>query len=111
MGLLTHAFSRHRAAAELAWRSLGLRSFQTSAAALEPPPPQPVPLSKLKDSFLDGTSSTYLEELEERYRVNPASVDKTWASFFQSMGKLTPLLSTARPFMGLHQVTHPELAI
>lgn len=24
--------------------------------------------SKLKDSFLEGTSSTYLEELEERYR-------------------------------------------
>ncbi len=45
-----------------------------------------MPLSKLKDSFLDGTSSTYLEELEERYRSNPKSVDKSWASFFHSMG-------------------------
>ena len=37
-------------------------------------------------SFLDGTSSTYLEELEERYRADPSSVDKTWASFFRSLG-------------------------
>jgi 2-oxoglutarate dehydrogenase N-terminus len=49
--------------------------------------PKPVALSKLKDSFLDGTSSTYLEELEQRYREDPASVDRTWASFFRSMGE------------------------
>lgn len=47
---------------------------------------QPVPLSKLKDGFLDGTSSTYLEELEERFRDDPSSVDKTWASFFNNLG-------------------------
>lgn len=39
----------------------------------------------MKDSFLDGTSSSYLEELEERYRVDPQSVDKTWVSFFKSL--------------------------
>ena len=39
-------------------------------------------------SFLDGTSSTYLEELEERYRADPSSVDKTWASFFSSLGMM-----------------------
>jgi 2-oxoglutarate dehydrogenase E1 component len=44
-----------------------------------------VPLSKLKDGFLDGTSSTYLEELEERFRDDPSSVDKTWASFFNNL--------------------------
>jgi 2-oxoglutarate dehydrogenase N-terminus len=53
----------------------------------EPQHPQPVPLSKLKDSFLDGTSSSYLEEIEERFRANPYSVDKTWASFFRSLGE------------------------
>jgi len=84
MGLLAH-LSR-RGAAEM-WRGLAVRGFQTSSALFEPPP-QPVPLSKLKDSFLDGTSSTYLEELEERYRLNPANVDKSWASFFKSMGEL-----------------------
>jgi 2-oxoglutarate dehydrogenase E1 component len=47
--------------------------------------PAPVPLRKMKDSFLDGTSSSYLEELEERYREDPKSVDTSWASFFRSM--------------------------
>lgn len=63
---------------------LALRGFQSSSETAQQP--EPVPLSKLKDSFLDGTSSTYLEELEERYRTNPKSVDKSWASFFHSMG-------------------------
>ena len=56
-----------------------------------------MPLSKLKDSFLDGTSSTYLEELEERYRSNPQSVDKSWASFFHSMGARGPRVWPAAP--------------
>ena len=64
------------------------RLFQTSSdAQLQQAHPQAVPMSKLKDSFLDGTSSTYLEELEERYRTDPKSVDKTWASFFRSLGQ------------------------
>ena len=50
-----------------------------------------MPLSKLKDGFLDGTSSTYLEDLEERYRSDPGSVDKSWSSFFRSLGT-APLL-------------------
>lgn len=55
------------------------------ALSAAPPPPTPVPLRKLKDSFLDGTSSTYIEELEERYRADPASVDKSWAGFFRAL--------------------------
>lgn len=51
-------------------------------------PPKPVPLAKMKDSFLDGTSSTYLEQLQERFNENPQSVDKSWASFFRSLGTL-----------------------
>jgi hypothetical protein len=62
-----------------------LRAFHTSAGprAAEP---EPVPLSKLKDSFNDATSVTYLEELEKRYHDDPSSVDRTWASFFKSLG-------------------------
>ena len=52
-------------------------------------PPKPVPIAKLKDSFLDGTSSTYLEQLQEKFNDDPASVDKSWASFFRSLGKPT----------------------
>lgn len=62
------------------------RRFTTNSLVRHAAEPEPVPLSKLKDSFLDGTSSSYLEELEERYRDDPTSVDKTWASFFKSMG-------------------------
>lgn len=85
MGVLALLRNRRKVAG-LAWQAMALRGLQSTSALLEPAP-KPVPLSKLKDSFLDGTSSTYLEELEERYRANPASVDKTWASFFNSMGK------------------------
>jgi len=85
MGVLALLRNRRKVAG-LAWQAMALRGLQSTSTLLEPAP-KPVPLSKLKDSFLDGTSSTYLEELEERYRTNPASVDKTWASFFNSMGK------------------------
>jgi 2-oxoglutarate dehydrogenase complex dehydrogenase (E1) component-like enzyme len=27
------------------------------------------------------------EELEERYRADPASVDQSWAAFFRALGK------------------------
>lgn len=69
-------------------RSLGsVRYFQGSGDAGQSQP-KAVPLAKLKDSFLDGTSSTYLEELEEKFRLDPHSVDKSWAGFFKSLGAL-----------------------
>jgi hypothetical protein len=46
-----------------------------------------VPLSKLKDSFNDGTSIAYIEELEQRYKADPSSVDKTWGMFFKALGE------------------------
>ena len=64
----------------------GTRLFQNSGPDAQQGAPKPVPMSKLKDSFLDGTSSTYLEDMEERYRQDPSSVDKSWASFFRSLG-------------------------
>lgn len=71
-------------------RSLAVlqREFHGSSQASQQAHPKAVPLAKLKDSFLDGTSSTYLEELEQKYREDPKSVDRTWASFFRSMGAL-----------------------
>eukprot|EP00877_Chromochloris_zofingiensis_P000629 jgi/Chrzof1/10567/Cz05g03220.t1_OGD[v5.2] len=64
---------------------LQTRLFQSSSGAGTDVTPKPVPLSKLKDSFNDGTSITYLEELEKRYLSDPKSVDRTWASFFKSL--------------------------
>jgi hypothetical protein len=68
---------------------LGRRFFHfgTSPHQAEP---APVPLSKLKDNFNDATSVTYLEELEQRYKQDPGSVDKTWGSFFRSLGAGPP---------------------
>lgn len=54
--------------------------LQQSAAAA----PQSVPLSKLTDNFLDGTSSVYLEELQRAWEVDPKSVDASWDAFFQN---------------------------
>ncbi|CAD7704337.1 unnamed protein product [Ostreobium quekettii] len=71
------------------WRAAfatpGLPLHASAAPCQQAEHPKPVPMRKLKDSFLDGTSSTYLEELEQRYQADPRSVDKTWASFFNSL--------------------------
>ncbi|RID54331.1 hypothetical protein BRARA_G01661 [Brassica rapa] len=53
---------------------------QSSAA----PVPRAVPLSKLTDSFLDGTSSVYLEELQRAWEADPTSVDESWDNFFRN---------------------------
>ncbi|XP_019181255.1 PREDICTED: 2-oxoglutarate dehydrogenase, mitochondrial-like [Ipomoea nil] len=46
--------------------------------------PRSVPLSKLSDSFLDGTSSVYLEELQRAWEQDPNSVDESWDNFFRN---------------------------
>lgn len=55
-------------------------TLQQSAARL----PESVPLSKLTDNFLDGTSSVYLEELQRAWEVDPNSVDESWDTFFRN---------------------------
>jgi hypothetical protein len=60
--------------------------FSTSQMCGKPPDPQPVPISKMFDNFLDGTSSSYLEELERKFQEDPNSIDKTWAGFFRHVG-------------------------
>ncbi|KAG0477475.1 hypothetical protein HPP92_014316 [Vanilla planifolia] len=56
-------------------------SFRRKAAT---PVPRPVPLSRLTDSFLNGTSSVYLEELQRAWEVDPNSVDESWDNFFRN---------------------------
>ncbi|KAE8701551.1 2-oxoglutarate dehydrogenase, E1 component isoform 5 [Hibiscus syriacus] len=56
--------------------------FKSKAQAA--PVPRPVPLSKLTDSFLDGTSSVYLEELQRTWESDPDSVDESWDNFFRN---------------------------
>ncbi|CAM8936940.1 unnamed protein product [Rhodiola kirilowii] len=56
----------------------------TKPKAQAAPVPRPVPLSKLTDSFLDGTSSVYLEELQRMWEADPSSVDESWDNFFRN---------------------------
>ncbi|KAE9450982.1 hypothetical protein C3L33_17148, partial [Rhododendron williamsianum] len=63
------------------------RYFHTTlckSKAQASPVPRPVPLSKLTDSFLDGTSSVYLEELQRAWEEDPNSVDESWDNFFRN---------------------------
>lgn len=48
------------------------------------PIPRAVPLSRLADSFLDGTNSVYLEELQRAWEADPSSVDESWDQFFRN---------------------------
>ena len=69
------------------------RLLNSSSCQREPPAvPQPVAMSKLKDSFNDATSVAYLEELERKFNENPSSIDKTWASFFTSLGERSSMI-------------------
>ncbi|KAL8239775.1 hypothetical protein R6Q59_016342 [Mikania micrantha] len=65
----------------------GNRYFHTTIAkskAQPAPVPRAVPLSRLTDSFLDGTSSVYLEELQRAWEADPNSVDESWDNFFRN---------------------------
>ena len=39
----------------------------------------------LRTSFLDGANAAYIEELQEAFESNPASVGDEWRQFFESM--------------------------
>ncbi|KAI9124562.1 hypothetical protein K1719_004484 [Acacia pycnantha] len=63
------------------------RYFHTTvfkSKAQSAPVPRAVPLSRLTDSFLDGTSSVYLEELQRAWEADPNSVDESWDNFFRN---------------------------
>ncbi|CAM8909347.1 unnamed protein product [Rhodiola kirilowii] len=58
--------------------------FNSKAQSASAPIPGHVPLSKLTDSFLNGTSCVYLEELQRAWEADPNSVDKSWDHFFRN---------------------------
>lgn len=64
----------------------GFRAFHSTALRRKAatPVPHPVPLSRLTDSFLNGTSSVYLEELQRAWEADPNSVDESWDNFFRN---------------------------
>ncbi|GJU33022.1 2-oxoglutarate dehydrogenase, mitochondrial-like protein [Tanacetum coccineum] len=53
------------------------------------PIPHAVPLSRLTDSFLDGTSIIYLVELQRAWEAEPNSIDESDDNFFRNfMGQI-----------------------
>ncbi|KAG6554594.1 hypothetical protein Mapa_003612 [Marchantia paleacea] len=76
-------------------------SIQAAAPATVPAPTpatRSVPLSHLKDNFLDGTSSNFLEELQRTWEQDPSSVDESWQVFFRNFaGQSQP---SSRAFAG-----------
>jgi hypothetical protein len=63
-------------------RSEYSHKYATQAQSVEASHPQPVPLSKLAASWLNGESSYYIEELYEKWKENPSSVHPSWSEFF-----------------------------
>nr|GEY66549.1 2-oxoglutarate dehydrogenase, mitochondrial-like [Tanacetum cinerariifolium] len=65
----------------------GAQKFHTTVSkskAQSAPVPRGVPLSRLIDSFLDGTSSIYLEELQRAWEAKPNSVDESGDNLFRN---------------------------
>ncbi|GLJ06329.1 hypothetical protein SUGI_0036560 [Cryptomeria japonica] len=68
------------------WTVPQVRSFYSTPQNFQEaaPVPRAVPLSRLTDNFLDGTSSVYLEELQRAWEADPQSVDESWDNFFRN---------------------------
>eukprot|EP01133_Synstelium_polycarpum_P018065 gene18065-21582_t len=60
-----------------------VRPFSSSSASLFNVN-QPKSRKDLSESFLDGTSASYIEDMYQAWKANPESVHKSWGSFFQS---------------------------
>ncbi|GAU20243.1 hypothetical protein TSUD_353070 [Trifolium subterraneum] len=76
----SYLVSRSRVLPSTHGRKFHTTVFKNHAA----PVPRAVPLSRLTDSFLDGTSSVYLEELQRAWEADPNSVDESWDNFFRN---------------------------
>ncbi|EFA82517.1 2-oxoglutarate dehydrogenase [Heterostelium album PN500] len=60
-----------------------IRPF-ASATPGTPLSQQPKSRKELSETFLDGTSLVYVEDMYSAWKKDPSSVHKSWASFFQS---------------------------
>lgn len=44
-----------------------------------------VPLRQFADTFMEGTSSTYIEDMFRSWSHDPSSVHSSWASYFKNI--------------------------
>lgn len=64
------------------WYSLTTASRQ---AAASPTSSSAVPLSRLSETFADGTSGAYVEDMYQAWKRDANSVHASWASYFRSV--------------------------
>eukprot|EP01018_Ginkgo_biloba_P020671 Gb_03657 [translate_table: standard] len=88
-GLARAAFRTRLAQSSCTRRTLWIRPqsrflHSTGQKFQQAPVPRPVPLSRLTDNFLNGTSSVYIEELQRAWEADPHSVDESWDNFFRN---------------------------
>eukprot|EP01114_Cavostelium_apophysatum_P002869 TRINITY_DN1256_c0_g1_i1.p1 TRINITY_DN1256_c0_g1~~TRINITY_DN1256_c0_g1_i1.p1 ORF type:complete len:1024 (+),score=305.35 TRINITY_DN1256_c0_g1_i1:177-3248(+) len=62
------------------WFQSSPQLFQSSAAV-----PQSVPLSRLSENFIDGTSANYVEQMYQAWSKDKSSVHASWAAYFSNM--------------------------
>ena len=63
----------------LGWPQLHVRHASTGTSA-----PAPVSIKALSESFLDGTSAVYVEEMYKAWLNDNNSVHKSWDAFFRN---------------------------
>jgi len=77
---------------------LGVRAFRSPLATTFPlhslrtttPVRAVTSTHQLSESFLDGTSSIYVEDMYKAWKANPSSVHVSWASYFKNMEQGVP---------------------
>lgn len=62
------------------------RSFFSSSVSLQ----NPVSMQRLGESFIDGTSAYYVEQMYEAYKKDPNSVHVSWKAYFDAVEKGVP---------------------
>ena len=72
------------------------------AAAPPPPPAEPA----VQESYLSGTSGSYVEDMYESWCYDPKSVHASWDSYFRSgsyqvRSRIRTLKARIRPFFAL----------
>ena len=61
-------------------------SFSITARPLQQQlKPRAVPLSQLSETYLDGTSAVYVENLYQEWQQNPEAVPRSWSQLFQAV--------------------------
>lgn len=62
-----------------------------SRAFASAPKPQSVPLRHLSETFIDGTSANYVEEMFDKWQKDPTSVHASWAAYFKNVESGAPM--------------------